>query len=113
MWEVLVVLLCFCCFFFKRKTASEFVLGDWSSDVCSSDLGLQLADEGADDGVDAEDQDVAAGAGGQFVGRAVAQALFDPGRQKQADQAKGQDDQQKDHAGEGNQIGRASWRERV
>src|SRR5213082_1673371 len=26
-------------FFFKQKTAYEFVSGDWSSDVCSSDLG--------------------------------------------------------------------------
>jgi glutamate 5-kinase len=26
-------------FFFKQKTAYEMVLRDWSSDVCSSDLG--------------------------------------------------------------------------
>src|SRR5213082_1795618 len=26
------------CFFFKQKTAYEVVSGDWSSDVCSSDL---------------------------------------------------------------------------
>src|SRR5213082_1399381 len=26
-------------FFFKQKTAYEIVSGDWSSDVCSSDLG--------------------------------------------------------------------------
>jgi len=25
-------------FFFKQKTAYEIVVGDWSSDVCSSDL---------------------------------------------------------------------------
>ena len=25
-------------FFFKQKTAYEIVIGDWSSDVCSSDL---------------------------------------------------------------------------
>ena len=24
--------------FFKQKTAYEMILGDWSSDVCSSDL---------------------------------------------------------------------------
>src|SRR5213082_1488728 len=29
-------------FFFKQKTAYEFVSGDWSSDVCSSDLGLGI-----------------------------------------------------------------------
>ena len=27
-------------FFFKQKTAYEIGTGDWSSDVCSSDLGL-------------------------------------------------------------------------
>ena len=26
-------------FFFKQKTAYEIVVSDWSSDVCSSDLG--------------------------------------------------------------------------
>src|SRR6059036_2549329 len=28
----------FFCFFFKQKTAYEITYGDWSSDVCSSDL---------------------------------------------------------------------------
>src|SRR3546814_10664293 len=28
----------FCFFFFKQKTAYEMRIGDWSSDVCSSDL---------------------------------------------------------------------------
>ena len=28
-----------CFFFFKQKTAYEIGTGDWSSDVCSSDLG--------------------------------------------------------------------------
>src|SRR3546814_7276399 len=36
-----VVLLLF--FFFKQKTAYEMRISDWSSDVCSSDLGLALA----------------------------------------------------------------------
>src|SRR6058998_848016 len=27
-------------FFFKQKTAYEMVMSDWSSDVCSSDLGI-------------------------------------------------------------------------
>src|SRR3546814_6096437 len=35
---VLVVRLCFF-FFFKQKTAYEMRMSDWSSDVCSSDLG--------------------------------------------------------------------------
>src|SRR3546814_17103301 len=30
-------------FFFKRKTAYEMRISDWSSDVCSSDLGLRRA----------------------------------------------------------------------
>src|SRR5213082_4009954 len=29
---------CFLFFFFKQKTAYDVVSGDWSSDVCSSDL---------------------------------------------------------------------------
>src|SRR3546814_7331282 len=31
--------VCFCVFFFKQKTAYEMRISDWSSDVCSSDLG--------------------------------------------------------------------------
>src|SRR5213593_467901 len=34
-------------FFFKQKTAYEMVSCDWSSDVCSSDLGGVLPLEGA------------------------------------------------------------------
>src|SRR3546814_10825516 len=34
----MLVVLCF--FFFKQKTAYEMRISDWSSDVCSSDLGL-------------------------------------------------------------------------
>src|SRR3546814_9515518 len=30
----------FCVFFFKQKTAYEMRISDWSSDVCSSDLGV-------------------------------------------------------------------------
>src|SRR3546814_10357419 len=40
---VLLILLmsfvCFWFFFFKQKTAYEMRISDWSSDVCSSDLG--------------------------------------------------------------------------
>src|SRR3546814_8507097 len=32
-------LYCFVFFFFKQKTAYEMRISDWSSDVCSSDLG--------------------------------------------------------------------------
>src|SRR3546814_5093351 len=33
----------FCLFFFKRKTAYEMRISDWSSDVCSSDLSGPLS----------------------------------------------------------------------
>src|SRR3546814_5232690 len=29
-------------FFFKQKTAYEMRISDWSSDVCSSDLGMEV-----------------------------------------------------------------------
>src|SRR3546814_2608009 len=49
-----------CCvfvvFFFKQKTAYEMRISDWSSDVCSSDLGLHLP-------LEAGEQDQAAGLG--------------------------------------------------
>src|SRR3546814_5902853 len=32
---------CVCIFFFKQKTAYEMRISDWSSDVCSSDLGTR------------------------------------------------------------------------
>src|SRR3546814_14503734 len=31
--------VCIWCFFFRQKTAYEMRISDWSSDVCSSDLG--------------------------------------------------------------------------
>src|SRR3546814_8813865 len=36
-------------FFFKQKTAYEMRISDWSSDVCSSDLGYVLRDLFEDD----------------------------------------------------------------
>src|SRR3546814_14069786 len=36
-------------FFFKQKTAYEMRISDWSSDVCSSDLGSRLGDQSAPD----------------------------------------------------------------
>ena len=33
-------------FFFKQKTAYEIGTGDWSSDVCSSDLAFTVTGEG-------------------------------------------------------------------
>src|SRR3546814_6974255 len=46
-----VVVVVVVVFFFKQKTAYEMRISDWSSDVCSSDLGLkQLGDAGIGDG---------------------------------------------------------------
>src|SRR3546814_20938845 len=39
----MVIVLC-CFFFFKQKTAYEMRISDWSSDVCSSDLGTAEQD---------------------------------------------------------------------
>src|SRR3546814_5311643 len=44
--DVCVVVTCFF-FFFKQKTAYEMRISDWSSDVCSSDLGGPGARNGA------------------------------------------------------------------
>src|SRR3546814_7253350 len=40
--------MCLCFFLFKQMTAYEMRISDWSSDVCSSDLGTLLAQAGAD-----------------------------------------------------------------
>src|SRR3546814_5068351 len=34
--------MCMLFFFFKQKTAYEMRISDWSSDVCSSDLGVTI-----------------------------------------------------------------------
>src|SRR3546814_16883433 len=46
-------------FFFKQKTAYEMRISDWSSDVCSSDLGLDQA--GLGEARHADEQAMAAG----------------------------------------------------
>src|SRR3546814_2479697 len=46
----MIILACGCIvvvesvFFFKQKTAYEMRISDWSSDVCSSDLGLDIGE---------------------------------------------------------------------
>src|SRR3546814_3806469 len=37
-----MLILFFVFFFFKQKTAYEMRISDWSSDVCSSDLGIRM-----------------------------------------------------------------------
>src|SRR3546814_2727865 len=39
MFDIVYLCVCCCVFFFKQKTAYELRISDWSSDVCSSDLG--------------------------------------------------------------------------
>src|SRR3546814_17433366 len=39
-------------FFFKQKTAYEMRISDWSSDVCSSDLGALMEDAGSQHRID-------------------------------------------------------------
>src|SRR3546814_4756387 len=54
--SVSVSLLCIAYFyvvFFKQKTAYEMRISDWSSDVCSSDLGV-VGREPALDGIEAD-----------------------------------------------------------
>src|SRR3546814_1427721 len=41
------IVVCYC-FFFKQKTAYEMRISDWSSDVCSSDLGARSPKPGID-----------------------------------------------------------------
>src|SRR3546814_3123847 len=43
-----LVYISFFFFFFKQKTAYEMRISDWSSDVCSSDLGDRNGDNRAD-----------------------------------------------------------------
>src|SRR3546814_5276378 len=40
-YSSLIYFVC-CFFFFKQKTAYEMRISDWSSDVCSSDLEIEL-----------------------------------------------------------------------
>src|SRR3546814_6903615 len=83
-------------FFFKQKTAYEMRISDWSSDVCSSDLGLAVLEldlEPADDRT----------ADHEWLGRA--DHAFRPlGIGRREDLLRGQ---------VGHKIGRASCRERV
>src|SRR3546814_8977011 len=39
LFDVIIVHMLYVFFFFKQKTAYEMRISDWSSDVCSSDLG--------------------------------------------------------------------------
>src|ERR1051325_5759075 len=75
-------------FFFKQKTAYEITYGDWSSDVCSSDLGdraelpfLHLLQRGAPRARDPVTRDRLAGPAGEGRGRALARGAARPPRE--------------------------------
>src|SRR3546814_2370247 len=97
-------------FFFKQKTAYEMRISDWSSDVCSSDLGLVGAIQigtGNRDRAIVADVDLSAGFLGQ--GTDGRPALAD----HVADLFRVDLDLQHARCEIGEQIGRASCRERV
>ncbi len=72
-------------FFFKQKTAYEMSVSDWSSDVCSSDLGYARHGGGAFSGKDATKVDRSASYAARYIAKNIVAA----------------------------EIGRASCRERV
>src|SRR3546814_17769949 len=55
-----LVYICLYVFFFKQKTAYEMRISDWSSDVCSSDLG-DIDDDAGDHRADDADLEIAVG----------------------------------------------------
>src|SRR3546814_2855289 len=90
-------------FFFKKKTAYEMRISDWSSDVCSSDR-LRARRVGA--GTDPELADGAATAAGAHLSLRVPQRVGDPPHRR----PRGGD---VSRPGGGGEIGRATCRERV
>src|SRR3546814_14744304 len=80
-------------FFFKQKTAYEMRISDWSSDVCSSDLGPRRqpawkakadAAELPEIMVGGENQRVGLGTNGQRHAETPADMLHDPRRASEA-----------------------------
>src|SRR3546814_8178530 len=90
----ILVVMCVFFFFFKQKTAYEMRISDWSSDVCSSDLGGGKQEEG-----------------GEPAPKAAALSQPQPPERKRHRHA--QPDQRARQQGQLRQIGRASCRERV
>src|SRR3546814_5478819 len=95
-------LLCFCVF--KQKTADEVRIGDWSSDVCSSDLRAGVGLAGL---VDQTDFGAESGAGNASDGP--------PHSRKDGDltMADNTEDKKAGKSSTKAKIGRASCRERV
>src|SRR3546814_6832431 len=98
-------LFCFF-FFFKQKTAYEMRISDWSSDVCSSDLQLQLGRV-----FDGDDPLVMRNEAGQHVEHGGLAAAGTTGNQHV--QPPTDDGLEHQCDGRRQEIGRASCRERV
>src|SRR3546814_7726713 len=99
-------------FFCKQKTAYEVRISDWSSDVCSSDLVVdQRLVEVVSLGKRELEHDVLVGSDGVELGEdGVAQELLCSRLLRAVDVDLGLDDR---HQAAGQEIGRASCRERV
>src|SRR3546814_4601115 len=86
--------MCFCVvcyvfvFFFKQKTAYEMRISDWSSDVCSSDLGHDEAQQQHEDERDGRGGNPPRG-GGLRVERVEAQRAPDEQQHEEHDGADG------------------------
>src|SRR3546814_6390934 len=100
-----LVYICLYVFFFKQKTAYEMRISDWSSDVCSSDLGDIDGDAG-DHRADDADLEIAVGVL-RFLGRGRNRVEAIEGEE---DDCRRRHHPALDAVGE---IGRASCRERV
>src|SRR3546814_3182034 len=65
-------------FFFKQKTAYEMRISDWSSDVCSSDLMTDVADDRA--AIDLKERsDSLVGRIAADIARAITEGRLEPG----------------------------------
>src|SRR3546814_7201520 len=96
-------------FVFKQKTAYEMRISDWSSDVCSSDLGHARTLIGCNDAESLAQQMIGRGLNVRQAERLVQNAKKAAGGAAHGGPSKeAAGDQPKDT----DKIGRASWRER-
>src|SRR3546814_8922030 len=101
-------------FFCKQKTAYEFRISDWSSDVCSSDLAASARHRSA--------ASMSRSAGSRQKSRSRAACTREPrvaatdggsGRRSMAENRKDSAQLVNDDTFEGEKLGRAACRERV
>src|SRR3546814_6556336 len=96
-------------FFFKQKTAYEMRISDWSSDVCSSDLGCEIGRRYRGDAFFPDSRP----APGPTPGWHRQKPMQDPYKLLNVDRAASQDDIKRAYRKLAKEIGRASCRERV